>query len=83
MEIIFTNHLTEKAEKRQISMDVVRECLKNPDYIMPDPKDDELKWYVKKYSERCLVVVVKEEAGYYKCITVFFDRRLRRRGLCK
>jgi len=25
MEIIFTNHLTEKAEKRQISMDVVRE----------------------------------------------------------
>jgi hypothetical protein len=83
VEIVLTKHLIEKAEKRQIDIRLVEECLKNPDYILPDPKDIELKWYVKKHNERCLVVVVKGEEGYYKSITVFYDRRLKRRGLCR
>lgn len=82
MEIVLTKHLRDKAAQRQIGLDVVEETVRNPDFTLPDPKDAELKWHIKKYKGRCLVVIIKEDKGSLKVVTVFYDRRLQRRGLC-
>ena len=81
-EITLTKHAIAAASRRQITEKTIWEAINGPDHIFPDPKDAELQWYVKKIDGRCLVIIVKEETGQFKCITVFYDRRLQRRGLC-
>lgn len=82
MDIVLTKHLRDKAQQRQIGLDMVEETVRKPDFTLPDPTDAELKWHIKKYNGRCLVVIIKEEVGSLKGVTVFYDRRLQRRGLC-
>lgn len=82
MDIVLTKHLRDKAAQRRIEFDKVYETVSHPDFTLPDPKDADLKWYVKKYKNRCLVVIIKAENDSLKGITVFYDRRLQRRGLC-
>jgi hypothetical protein len=64
-------------------MELVEDTIKNPDFVMQDPKFPEREWRVKKIAGRCFKVIVEGRGEEVVAITLMFDRVLRRKGLCK
>lgn len=69
--------------QRGITRHDVRRVLAHPDRLEPDPGDDELLHAVKRFFRRgdsiVLRVVYNRLARPWRVVTVFFDRRTRRR----
>ena len=90
MQIVFTNHFWDRWERRKeallgfgITPGKIKEYVINPDLIVPDPNHKCREWRIKKIQGRCLKIVVEVRRDRLEIITVFFDRTLKRKGLCE
>jgi len=89
MKIEFSEHFWKRFEERKekapvkISRETVLEAIESPDLTLPDPHNPSREWRVKKIQGYCLKVIVEKMQGGVKAITLFFDRGLRRKGLCE
>ena len=88
MEIEYTAHFWEQFKERkemspiELTIEIVEDAIKNPDFIVADKKPYR-EGRIKKIQGRCLKVVVEKYGNKLKVITVFWDRGLRRKGLCE
>ena len=77
MEIEYTSYFQEQFKERkelslvEFSIEIIEDTIKNPDFIVEDRKPNR-EGRIKRIQGRCL-----------KVITIFWDRTLRRKGLCK
>ena len=69
--------------KNGVTPELITEFVANPDAVMDDPKHEGREWRVKKVGDRCLRIVVEHRGDKLEVVTVFFDRTLKRRGLCE
>ncbi len=89
MEIEFSEHFWRRFEDRRkkapikITKEIVIQTIEKPDFTMPDPHDPSREWRVKKIQGYCLKVIVELGQDKIVAITLFLDRRLRRKGLCR
>jgi len=90
MQIIFTHHFWDRWEKRKedllsfgITPEKIKEYVINPDLIITDPNHEHREWRIKKIQGRCLKIVVERRGIKLEIVTVFFDRTLKRKGLCE
>lgn len=80
MEITYTQHAKEKIAERNIPFTLIEMAVNSPDIIEADKFDEELTHYIKKFKTRFLRVIArKENAGTFIVISVFYDRRMKRR----
>ena len=78
-EIYLTNHSRTKMNERDISIEMIKKVVDNPDSIKPDKIDVKVLHLIKKIGNKFLRVLMRtDEDGKQIVITVFFDRRLRR-----
>ncbi len=90
MHIVYTRHFKLRFERRRetspvpLTWELVESTILHPDFVMPDPSFPNRHWRVKKISGHCLRVVVEvpETGDYLIAVTLLFDRKLRRKGLC-
>ncbi len=88
MKIEYTSHFWEQFRDRkeispvELSIEIIEDTIRNPDFIIEDRKPKR-EGRIKKIQGRCLKVVVEKETNKLKVITIFWDRTLRRKGLCK
>jgi len=88
MEIEYTTHFWEQFRGRkemspiELTIEIIEDVIKNPDFIVEDRKPYR-EGRIKKIQGRCLKVVVEKDGNKLKVITIFWDRSLRRKGLCK
>ena len=86
-EIVFTDHFWEQFNIRKseapidFTFETAMEAIQNPDFILQD-KESNRENRVKKINGRCLKVVIEKKDNILIVVTVFFDRGLKRRGLC-
>ena len=89
MRIVYTKHFWEQFEDRRrhspvpLTLELVEDTIKNPDFVVQDPKRPGREWRVRKIAGRCFKVIVEDEGDSIVAITLLFDRILRRKGLCK
>lgn len=89
MKIVFTDHFMQQFEMRRqnspvpLTWEVIKDTIQKPDITMPDPEHPSRVWLIKKIEGRCLKIIMEVKGDEMKAITVFFDRGLRRKGLCK
>jgi len=89
MKIEFVKHFWERFEWRkekvpfELTRSMILETIKNPDIVMQDPKHPLREWRIKKIKGYCLKVIVEVYPDRLVAITLFLDRKLRRKGLCK
>jgi hypothetical protein len=80
-EINFSAHAREMLKERDILEEWVLLAINSPDNSEKHTEDG--NWhYTKSIAEkenRVLRVVVNQEITHYRVVTVFFDRRLRRK----
>ena len=86
-EIEFSNHFWNRFERRkndviELTIELIKDTVLNPDFTVEDIKPNR-EGRIKKINGRCLKVIVEVEKDKLKIITVFWDRTLRRKGLCK
>jgi hypothetical protein len=87
--IRYTKHFWEQFKERgkhspvPITVELVEETIKNPDFVLNDPKYPQRIWLIKKVVDRCFKVIVETKEEEIIVITLMFDRVLRRKGLCK
>ncbi|MEN3034336.1 MAG: DUF4258 domain-containing protein [Aquificaceae bacterium] len=83
VRVNLTQHFKDKWEERKTFMESqIVEYVVNPDLVLDDPDFPNRKWHLKRVGERCLKVVVEQEGNKLILITAYFDRTLRRKGLC-
>ncbi len=88
MKIEYTRHFWEQFKERnekspiKLTIEIVEDTIKNPDFVVKDRKPNR-EGKVKKINGRCLKIIVEKENNKLKIITIFWDRTLRRKGLCK
>ncbi len=68
--------------KNGITPELIKEFVLAPDLILDDPKHESREWRIKKIKNRCLRIVVEDRGDKLEVVTVFFDRTLKRKGLC-
>ena len=77
MKIEYTSHFWEQFRDRkeispvELSIEIIED------------RKPKREGRIKKIQGRCLKVVVEKETNKLKVITIFWDRTLRRKGLCK
>lgn len=81
MEIEYGQHFRDMMRERKITEEWVDRCISEPD----DTKDlsDGTKHFLKKIPEhgnRWLRVIIKSTVTPWKGVTLFFDRRLRKKN---
>lgn len=84
MEWSLTDHAAEVVTQRAIRREWIAETLERPDWREGDRSDPALLHFLKRFTgldDRVLRVIVRAEGDRYRVITVFFDRRARRKGL--
>ncbi|MEN3028647.1 MAG: DUF4258 domain-containing protein [Aquificaceae bacterium] len=69
-------------ESLGITIEKILYYIHNPDLVLDDPLYPDRKYYVKRVEGRCLKVVVEHREDILTPITVFFDRALRKKGIC-
>ena len=78
--MLSTKHFEEMMIERNIPVELVESTIANPDRI--ENNDDGTQHYLKQFKSfgnRWLRVVVNVNKKPYTKVTVFFDRRLRRK----
>lgn len=90
MRVELTNHFWLRWERRKgemlrhgITPEQIIEFTSNPDYVLDDPKHEGREWRIKKVGGRCLRIVTENKGDRLEVVTAFFDRTLKRRGLCE
>ena len=68
--------------KEGITPKKIKEFALNPDIILPDDMFPSRAWHIKRVGERCLKIVVEPSGNKLIVITAYFDRTLKRKGLC-
>ena len=89
MEIRITKHLWNRLNRRkhdvdevELTIELIEEAVRQPDLIVED-RIPNREGRVLKINGRCLKVVVEKESDKLIVVTVFWDRTLKRKGLCK
>ncbi len=88
MKIEYSSHFWEQFNVRketspiELTIEIIEDTIKNPDFVIKDRKPYR-EGRIKKIQGRCLKVIVEKELDKFKVITIFWDRTLRRKGLCK
>ena len=78
-EIYLTNHAKTKMDEREISIEMIKQVVDNPDLTKPDKIDAKVLHLIKKIGNKFLRVLMRiDKDGKQIIITVFFDRRLKR-----
>jgi len=80
IEYEFSEHAYDMLKERNIQEAWVKLTMENPE--KKEPKDDGTIHYIRaieEYGGRYLRVVVNPDATPQRIVTLFFDRRLRRR----
>ena len=90
MQVVFTKHFWDRWERRKetllgfgITPQKIKSYVINPDLIISDPNHKCREWRIKRIHGRCLKIVVEKTEAKLEIITVFFDRTLKRKGLCE
>ena len=90
MRYRLTKHFWDKWNQRKefflkqgITPEDIVEFAFNPDKVFPDDIFPTREWRLKKIGNRCLKIVVEEEDDILVIITAYFDRTLKRKGLCE
>jgi len=89
LEVIYTDHFWDRFQRRQkespvpLTIELVESAILSPDLTLPDKKHPSREWRIKKVAGRCLRVVVEPTGSRLIVITLLFDRKLRRKGLCE
>jgi len=65
-----------------VTLEKIMEFVEEPDLIIQDPNHSDREWRIKRIGSRCLKIVVEVKEDKLDIVTVFFDRTLKRRGLC-
>jgi hypothetical protein len=78
LRILFSRHAREMLAEGNISEDLVREAILKPD--RKEEKEGDVCHFIRKVGERFLRLVVRGRTEPYTVLTVFYDRRLRRKG---
>ena len=68
--------------KEGITPYTIKEFALNPDIVLPDDIYPSRSWHIKRIRGRCLKIVVERTGDKLIVITAYFDRTLRRKGLC-
>jgi len=86
----FTKHFWDRWKDRkdsflqyEITPEKIIDFATNPDFTMPDDVFSFREWRIKKIKGRCLKIVVEIKDDVLTIITAYFDRTLRRKGLCE
>ena len=89
MKIEITKHLLNRVNRRkhdiedvELTIELIEKAVKQPDFIVED-RTPNREGRILKINGRCLKVVVEKENDKLIVITVFWDRTLKRKGLCK
>jgi len=86
-KFILSKHAQEKisekfAEKAKIDINLIRQTILVPDFTEKDKNDVRLVHCIKKFGNRYLRVIFKEDKEIIKIITFFYDRRIKKlRGI--
>jgi hypothetical protein len=75
----YSRHFLEMLKEREIQLQWVEQCISSPDRT--DYQEDGTVHYLKEieaFGNRILRVIVNNQVDPPKCITVFFDRRLKK-----
>ena len=90
MKYRFTKHFWNKWEERkeffdkfEITPEKIVQFASKPDITLPDDIFPNREWRIKKINSRCLKIVVEQEDDILVIITAYFDRTLKRKGLCE
>jgi len=85
----FTKHFWDKWKERKeffsrfkITPEKVAQFALNPDITLPDDVFPNREWRIKRANGRCFKIVVEKEGDILVIITAYFDRTLKRKGLC-
>ncbi len=82
MNYILTRHANKVLLEREIPIEYMEQVLCNPEWIEPDKEDFELEHRLGKileYGNRVLRVVIDRNVEPVHIITVYFDRRMRKK----
>ncbi|GAB6887332.1 hypothetical protein JCM13304A_08300 [Desulfothermus okinawensis JCM 13304] len=69
--------------KYGVTPEKIIEFASNPDFNLPDDIFSNREWRIKKINGRCLKIVIEYRGNEIIIITAYFDRTLRRKGLCE
>ncbi len=75
MIIVFSNHAKRRLKERNISENLVRECLASSDRILPNNGE---MTAIKRIDGKVLLVVFKRTDEIYFVITTFASSRIER-----
>ena len=76
-EVVFTKHAEDMLQERGFSRDLIVDVVLHPDWSSPG--EGEIWYAFKRMGNKVLRVVVKGKEKPFVVITMYFDRRLRRR----
>ena len=65
-----------------ITPETIKEFALDPDVVLPDDVYASRMWHIKRVGGRCLKIVVELSGDKLIVITAYFDRTLKRKGLC-
>ena len=77
--VIYTEHLQEMLQERDIAEKWIEETMSSPDHILENK--DGTSHYIKQiveYDSRWLRVIINKRSLPHRVVTAFFDRRLRK-----
>ncbi len=77
MNLIFSEHAKLRLKGREISMEMVKRVVENPNLTDTDYYDEDIIHFFGKIDERVLRVICKPQGGYIFIITAFFDRNMK------
>ena len=80
MRYRLTPHAEKRMRERAISLNVVRDCLQNPDKVSYDEKGRYLlkKRYDKSGKQRLLMIAVERKGGVQEVITVIDTSKVKK-----
>jgi len=83
-KVILSKHAQEKfsekfAEEARVDIELIRQTILGPDLTEKDKNDARLVHCIKKFGDRYLRVIFKEEKEVIKVITFFYDRRMKKK----
>lgn len=80
VRFVLTKHAETIMEVREIQLAWVERALANPENVVPDKVDPNLRHALRRipeYGDRILRVVYNETNEPWRVVTVFFDRTMR------
>ena len=79
--IRLTAHLRDALEERELPLEWVWRAIEQPDWVDPDPIANRQRLYrrIPEFGDRILRVIIEDDVEERVVVTVFFDRRAKRK----